>query len=210
MKIVNYYFGINLIWINFYMDKVLSWKDLGNTINTVPGDTDNRCPSYGRVKSVNSNSAINKIIVWPSGRKDTQLILNSYFNTQDYQELIFNNINLSIFGYIININEALSIKIESTHYKNGIGMTSSTTLHYRITEGNKVLYDDTGELYTSSFMKCYEVGYDGSVSPAMYNDIRLTFKSTHGETAEELYLEVRVEGHEETKEMVKIIYTNSE
>mgnify|MGYP007115559905 FL=1 len=81
MKIVNYYFGINLIWINFYMDKVLSWKDLGNTITKVSGDTDNRCPSYGRVKSVNSSSAINKIIVWPSGRKDTQLILNSYFNT---------------------------------------------------------------------------------------------------------------------------------
>ena len=63
------------------MDKILSWKDLGNTINTVPGDTDNRCPSYSRVKSVNSNSTINNIIVWPSGRKDTQLILNSYFNT---------------------------------------------------------------------------------------------------------------------------------
>jgi hypothetical protein len=71
MKIVNYYFGINLIWINFYMDKVLSWKDLGNTINIVPGDTDNRCPSYGRVKSVNSNSDINNVIVWPSGRRDT-------------------------------------------------------------------------------------------------------------------------------------------
>ena len=205
MKIVNYYFGINLIWINFYMDKVLSWKDLGNTINTVPGDTDNRCPSYGRVKSVNSNSAINKIIVWPSGRKDTQLILNSYFNTQDYWELKFKNINESISGYIININEELSIKIESTHYKNGIGMTSSTTLHYRITEGNKVLYDDTGELYTSSFMKCYEVGYDGSVSPAMYNDFRLTFKSTHGEADEELYLEVWVEGYEETKEMIRLV-----
>ena len=36
MKIVNYYFGINLIWINFYMDKVLSWKDLGVTITKVP------------------------------------------------------------------------------------------------------------------------------------------------------------------------------
>lgn len=210
MKTVNYYFGINLIWINFYMDKVLSWKDLGNTINTVPGDTDNRCPSYSRVKSVNSSSAINNIIVWPSGRKDTQLILNSYFNTQDYWKLKFKNIDESVAGYTININEELSIKIESTHYQNGIGTTSSTALHYRITEGNKVLYDDTGELYTSSFMKCYEVGYDGSVSPAMYNDFRLTFKSTHGETAEELYLEVWVEGHEETKEMVKIIYTNSE
>lgn len=210
MKIVNYYFGINLIWINFYMDKVLSWKDLGITITKVPGDTDNRCPSYSRVKSVNSSSAINNIIVWPSGRKDTQLILNSYFNTQDYWELKFKNIDESLAGYTININEELSIKIESTHYKDGIGMTSSTVLHYRITEGNKVLYDDTGELYTSSFMKCYEVGYDGSVSPAMYNDFRLTFKSTHGETAEELYLEVWVEGHEETKEMVKIIYTNSE
>lgn len=210
MKIVNYYFGINLIWINFYMDKVLSWKDLGNTINTVPGDTDNRCPSYGRVKSVNSNSTINNIIVWPSGRKDTQLILNSYFNTQDYWELKFKNIDESVSGYIINIYEELSIKIESTHYQNGIGITSSTNLHYRITEGNKVLYDDTGKLYNSSFMKCYEVGYDGVIAPAMYNEFRLTIKSTHGETAGELYLEVWVEGHEETKEMVKIIYTNSE
>lgn len=210
MKIVNYYFGINLIWINFYMDKVLSWKDLGNTINTVPGDTDNRCPSYGRVKSVNSASAINKIIVWPSGRKDTQLILNSYFNSQDYWELKFKNIDESVSGYIIKIYEELSIKIESTHYKNGIGMTSSTTLHYRITEGNKVLYDDTGELYTSRFMKCYEVGYDGSPAPAMYNEFRLTFKSTHGDADEELDLEVWVEGYEETKEMIKIIYTNSE
>lgn len=206
MKIVNYYFGINLIWINFYMDKVLSWKDLGNTINPVSGDTDNRCPSYGRVKSVNSSSAINKIIVWPSGRKDTQLILNSYFNTQEYWELKFKNINESVYGYIININEEFSIKIESIHYKNGIGMTSSTTLHYRITEGNKVLYDDTGELYNSRFMKCYEVGYDGSVSHAMYNDFRLTIKSTHGEVGGELYLEVWVEGHEETKKIIRIAY----
>lgn len=210
MKIVNYYFGINLIWINFYMDKVLSWKDLGNTINTVPGDTDNRCPSYSRVKSVNSSSAINNIIVWPSGRKDTQLILNSYFNTQDYWKLKFKNIDESISGYSINIYEELSIKIEATHYQNDIGMTSHTNLHYRITEGNKVLYDDTGKLYNSSFMKCYEVGYDGSIFNAMYNEFRLTFKSTHGEADEELYLEVWVEGHEETKEMVKIVYTNSE
>ena len=210
MKIVNYYFGINLIWIIFYMDKVLSWKDLGNTITTVPGDTDNRCPSYSRVKSVNSASAINKIIVWPSGRKDTQLILNSYFNTQNYWELKFKNIDESVPGYIINMYEELSIEIESTHYKNGIGMTGPTNLHYRITEGNKVLYDDTGKLYNSSFMKCYEVGYDGGVAPAMYNEFRLTFKSTHGEADEELYLEVWVEGHEETKEMVKIVYTNSE
>lgn len=207
MKIVNYYFGINLIWINFYMDKVLSWKDLGVTITKVSGDTDNRCPSYGRVKSVNSASAINNIIVWPSGRKDTQLILNSYFNTQEYWELKFKNINESVSGYIININEEFSIKIESTYYTNGIGMTSSTNLHYRITEGNKVLYDDTGKLYNSSFMKCYEVGYDGSASPTMYNEFRLTIKSPHGETAGELYLEVWVEGHEETKGMVKILYS---
>ena len=210
MKIVNYYFGINLIWINFYMDKVLSWKDLGSTIITVPGDTDNRCPSYGRVKSVNSGSAINKIIVWPSGRKDTQLILNSYFNTQDYWKLKFKNIDESVSGYIINIYEELSIEIESTHYQNDIGMTSPTNLHYRITEGNKVLYDDTGKLYNSSFMKCYEVGYDGGIAPALYNEFRLTIKSTHGEVGGELYLEVWVEGHEETKEMVKIVYTNSE
>lgn len=210
MKIVNYYFGINLIWINFYMDKVLSWKDLGNTINTVPGDTDNRCPSYGRVKSVNSSSAVNNIIVWPSGRKDTQLILNSYFNTQDYWKLKFKNIDGSVSGYIINIYEELNIEIESTHYQNGIGMISPTNLHYRITEGNKVLYDDTGKLYNSSFMKCYEVGYDGSVPPAMYNEFRLTIKSTHGEVGGELYLEAWVEGHEETKKIVKIVYNNSE
>lgn len=206
MKIVNYYFGINLIWINFYMDKVLSWKDLGNTITIVQGDTDNRCPSYGRVKSVNSASAINNIIVWPSGRKDTQLILNSYFNTQDYWELKFNNIDESITGYIININEELSIEIEATHYKYGIGIISRTTLHYRITEGNKVLYDDTGKLYNSRFMKCYEVGDDGGIAPAGCNEFRLTIKSTHGETDGELHLEVWVEGHEETKKMVRIVY----
>ena len=192
------------------MDKVLSWKDLGITITKVPGDTDNRCPSYGRVKSVNSASAINNIIVWPSGRKNTQLILNSYFKTQEYWKLKFINIDESISGYIININEEFRIKIESTHYENGIGMAGSANLHYRITEGNKVLYDDTGKLYNSSFMKCYEVGYDGEVVPVMYNDFRLTFKSTPGETAEEFYLEVWVEGHEETKKMVKIICTNSE
>lgn len=207
MKIVNYYFGINLIWINFYMDKVLSWKDLGITITKVSGDTDNRCPSYGRVKSVNSASTINNIIVWPSGRKDTQLILNSYFNTQEYWELKFKNINESVSGYIININKEFSIKIESTHYTNGVGMTSSTNLHYRITEGNKVLYDDTGKLYNSSFMKCYEVGYDGSASPTMYNDFRLTIKSLNVETGKEIHLEVWVEGHEETKKMVRILYS---
>ena len=207
MKIVNYYFGINLIWINFYMDKVLSWKDLGVTITKVSGDTDNRCPSYGRVKSVNSASTINKIIVWPSGRKDTQLILNSYFKTQEYWELKFTNIDESVTGYIININEELSIEIESTHYKNGIGMTGPTNLHYRITEGNKVLYDDTGKLYNSSFMKCYEVGYDGSASPAMYNEFRLTIKSTHGETDGEIHLEVWVEGHKKKKKMAKILYS---
>ena len=201
MKIVNYYFGINLIWINFYMDKVLSWKDLGVTITKVPGDTDNRCPSYGRVKSVNSASAINNIIVWPSGRKDTQLILNSYFKTQEYWELKFTNIDESVTGCIININEELSIEIESAHYKNGIGMTGPTNLHYRITEGNKVLYDDTGKLYNSSFMKCYEVGYDGGVAPAMYNEFRLTFKSHY----KEIHLEVWVEGHEETKKMIRLV-----
>lgn len=207
MKIVNYYFGINLIWINFYMDKVLSWKDLGVTITKVSGDTDNRCPSYGRVKSVNSASAINNIIVWPSGRKDTQLILNSYFNTQEYWELKFKNIDESVSGYIININEELSIEIEPTYYKYGIGMPGPTNLHYRITEGNKVLYDDTGKLYNSSFMKCYEVGYDGSPAPDMYNDFRLTIKSLNVETGKEIHLEVWVEGHEETKKMARILYS---
>ena len=207
MKIVNYYFGINLIWINFYMDKVLSWKDLGVTITKVSGDADNRCPSYGRVKSVNSASAINKIIVWPSGRKDTQLILNSYFNTQDYWELKFKDIDESIKGYFVYINNEFSIEIKSTHYVGNVGMTGPTNLHYRITEGNKVLYDDTGKLYNSSFMKCYEVGYDGSASPAMYNEFRLTIKSTHGETDGEIHLEVWVEGNEETKKMVKILYS---
>lgn len=206
MKIVNYYFGINLIWINFYMDKVLSWKDLGNTITKVSGDTDNRCPSYGRVKSVNSASAINKIIVWPSGRKDTQPILNSYFNTQDYWELKFKDIDESIKGYFVYINNEFSIEIRSTHYVGNVGMTGPTNLHYRITEGNKVLYDDTGKLYNSSFMKCYEVGYDGSTSPAMYNEFRLTIKSTHGGIDGEINLEVWVEGHEETKKMAKILY----
>ena len=207
MKIVNYYFGINLIWINFYMDKVLSWKDLGVTITKVSGDTDNRCPSYDRVKSVNSASAINKIIVWPSGRKDTQLILNSYFKPQDYWELKFKDIDESIKGYFVYINNEFSIEIKSTHYVGNVGMTGPTNLHYRITEGNKVLYDDTGKLYNSSFMKCYEVGYDGSVSPAMYNEFRLTIKSTHGETDGEIHLEVWVEGHEETKKMAKILYS---
>lgn len=210
MKIVNYYFGINLIWINFYMDKVLSWKDLGITITKVPGDTDNRCPSYGRVKSVNSANAINNIIVWPSGRKDTQLILNSYFKTQEYWELKFTNIDESVTGCIININEELSIEIESTHYKNGIGMTGPTNLHYKITKDNRILYDDTGKLYNSSFMKCYEVGYDGGVAPAMYNEFRLTIKSTYGEVSKEIYLEVWVEGHEETKKMIEIVYKKSE
>ena len=207
MKIVNYYFGINLIWINFYMDKVLSWKDLGSTINIVPGDTDNRCPSYGRVKSVNSASAINKIIVWPSRRKDTQLILNSYFNTQDYWELKFKDIDESIKGYFVYINNEFSIEIESTHYVGNVGMTGPTNLHYRITEGNKVLYDDTGKLYNSSFIKCYEVGYDGGIAPAMYNEFRLTIKSLPGEIDGEIYLEVWVEGNEETKKMVKILYS---
>ena len=207
MKIVNYYFGINLIWINFYMDKVLSWKDLGYTITKVSGDTDNRCPSYGRVKSVNSANAINNIIVWPSGRKDTQLILNSYFNTQHYWELKFKDIDESIKGYFVYINNEFSIEIKSTHYVGNVGMTGPTNLHYRITEGNKVLYDDTGKLYNSSFMKCYEVGYDGSPSPAMYNEFRLTIKSTHGGIDGEIHLEVWVEGNEETKKMVKILYS---
>lgn len=207
MKIVNYYFGINLIWINFYMNKVLSWKDLGGTITKVSGDTDNRCPSYGRVKSVNSASAINQIIVWPSGRKNTQLILNSYFNMQDYWELKFKDIDESIKGYFVYINNEFSIKIEPTHYVGNMGITSSTNLHYRITEGNKVLYDDTGKLYNSSFIKCYEVENDGSVISSMYNEFRLTIKSTHGETGGEINLEVWVEGHEETKKMVKILYS---
>lgn len=207
MKIVNYYFGINLIWINFYMDKVLSWKDLGITITKVSGDTDNRCPSYGRVKSVNSASAINNIIVWPSGRKDTQLILNSYFNTQDYWELKFKDFDESTEGYYVRINNEFSIEIEAVHHKYGIGMISRTTLHYRITEGNKVLYDDTGKLYNSSFMKCYEVGDDGGSATAMYNEFRLTIKSLHGEVMGELHLEVWVEGNEETKKMISILYS---
>lgn len=189
------------------MDKVLSWKDLGNTINTVPGDTDNRCPSYSRVKSVNSASAINKTIVWPSGRKDTQLILNSYFNTQDYWELKFKDFDESTEGYYVRINNEFSIEIESTHYVGNVGMTGSTNLHYRITEDNKVLYDGTGKLYNSSFMKCYEVGYDGGIAPAGHNEFRLTIKSLHGEVNGVIHLEVWVEGNEETKKMVKILYS---
>ena len=200
MKIVNYYFGINLIWINFYMDKVLSWKDLGITITKVPGDTDNRCPSYGRVKSVNSSSAINNIIVWPSGRKDTQLILNSYFNPQDYWELKFKNIDESLI-YITNINEELSIEIKATHYIGNAGIINRTNLHYKITEGNRILYDDTGKLYNSRFMKCYEVENDGSATSSLYNEFRLTFKSHYKEI---IHLEVWVEGHEETKKMIRL------
>ena len=207
MKIVNYYFGINLIWINFYMDKVLSWKDLGVTITKVPGDTDNRCPSYGRVKSVNSSSAINNIIVWPSGRKNTQLILNSYFNTQDYWEIKFKDFDESTEGYYVRINNEFSIEIEAAHYIGNVGMIGYTNLHYRITEGNKVLYDGTGKLYNSSFMKCYEVGYDGGIAPAGHNEFRLTIKSPHGEVNGVIHLEVWVEGNEETKKMVKILYS---
>ena len=200
MKIVNYYFGINLIWINFYMDKVLSWKDLGVTITKVPGDTDNRCPSYGRVKSVNSANAINNIIVWPSGRKDTQLILNSYFNPQDYWELKFKNINESVTGYIININEEFSIEIEATHYIGNVGIISYTNLHYKITKGNRILYDDTGKLYNSRFMKCYEQD-DDSLGATDHNTFNITFKSHYQET---IHLEVWVEGHEETKKMIRL------
>lgn len=207
MKIVNYYFGINLIWINFYMDKVLSWKDLGVTITKVSGDTDNRCPSYGRVKSVNSASAINNIIVWPSGRKDTQLILNSYFNTQDYWELKFKDLDESSQGYFVYINKEFSIEIEAAHYIGNVGMIGYTNLHYRITEGNKVLYDNTGKLYNSSFIKCYEVGYDGGIAPAGHNEFRITIKSLHGEAMGELHLEVWVEGNEETKKMISILYS---
>lgn len=201
MKIVNYYFGINLIWINFYMDKVLSWKDLGNTITKVSGDTDNRCPSYGRVKSVNSNSFINNIIVWPSGRKDTQLILNSYFNPQDYWELKFKNIDESAVGHFVSINYEFSIKIQATHHIGNVGMTSPTNLHYRITEDNGILYDNTGKLYNSSFMKCYEVENDGSATSSLYNEFRLTFKSHY----KEIHFEVWVEGHEETKKMIRLL-----
>ena len=201
MKIVNYYFGINLIWINFYMDKVLSWKDLGNTITKVSGDTDNRCPSYGRVKSVNSANTINNIIVWPSGRKDTQLILNSYFNTQDYWELKFKNIDESVYGYITNINEELSIEIEATHYIGNVGIIGHTNLHYKITKDNGILYDNTGKLYNSSFMKCYEVENDGSATSSLYNEFRLTFKSHY----KEIHFEVWVEGHEETKKMIRLL-----
>lgn len=201
MKIVNYYFGINLIWINFYMDKVLSWKDLGNTITIVQGDTDNRCPSYGRVKSVNSNSTINNIIVWPSGRKDTQLILISYFNTQDYWELKFKNIDESLAGYTININEEFSIEIEAIHYIGNIGIIGHTNLHYKITKDNGILYNDTGKLYNSSFMKCYEQGNDSPGVALDYNIFNLTFKSHY----KEIHLEVWVEGHEETKKMLRLV-----
>ena len=201
MKIVNYYFGINLIWINFYMDKVLSWKDLGVTITKVPGDTDNRCPSYGRVKSVNSASVINNIIVWPSRRKDTQLILNSYFNPQDYWELKFKNIDESVYGYITNINEELSIEIEATHYIGNIGIIGRTNLHYKITEGNGILYDGTGKLYNSSFMKCYEQGGDSPDTAPDHNTFNITFKSHYKEI---IHLEVWVEGHEETKKMIRL------
>lgn len=200
MKIVNYYFGINLIWINFYMDKVLSWKDLGNTITKVSGDTDNRCPSYGRVKSVNSANAINNIIVWPSGRKDTQLILNSYFKPQEYWELKFIDIDESLI-YIININEEFSIEIKATHYIGNAGIISRTNLHYKITEGNRILYDDTGKLYNSRFMKCYEQGGDSLGTATVHNTFNITFKSHFKEI---IHLEVWVEGHEETKKMIRL------
>ena len=202
MKIVNYYFGINLIWINFYMDKVLSWKDLGVTITKVPGDTDNRCPSYGRVKSVNSASAINNIIVWPSGRKDTQLILNSYFNPQDYWELKFKNIDESAVGHFISINYEFSIKIQATHHIGNVSMAAPTNLHYKITKDNGILYDDTGKLYNSRFMKCYEQSGDSPGVASDHNTFNLTFKSHYQET---IHLEVWVEGHEETKKMIRLL-----
>ena len=56
-------------------------------------------------------------------------------------------------------------------------------------------------------MKCYEVGYDGGIVPAGHNEFRLTIKSLHGEVNGVIHLEVWVEGNEETKKMVKILYS---
>lgn len=197
MKIVNYYFGINLIWINFYMDKVLSWKDLGHTITKVSGDTDNRCPSYGRVKQSNSTSAINNIIVWPSGREDTRLILNSQFNTQDYWEINFKDIDESSIQ-LIKPNKEYSIIIQSSHHYADIIQTGITSLHYKITKGNTVLYDSTGELYEDNLIKCYEVGSDGGIVNSLYNEFKLTMKSRNTL----FQLEVWVEGYEQSKKFI--------
>ena len=193
MRIVNYYFGINLIWINFYMDKVLSWKDLGHTITKVSGDTDNRCPSYGRVKQSNSTSAINNIIVWPSGRDNTRLILNSQFNTQDYWEINFKDIDETSIQ-IIDINKEYSIIIEPTHHYNGLIIHDKAPLHYKITEGDTVLYNNNGILFDDPNIKCYEV--DGGED--IFNEFKLTMKSRFAQ----IQLEVWIEGYEQSKKFI--------
>ncbi|MDD7755255.1 MAG: hypothetical protein PUJ51_12240 [Clostridiales bacterium] len=80
-------------------------------------------------------------------------------------------------------------------------MAAPTNLHYKITKDNGILYDNTGKLYNSSFMKCYEVENDGSATSSLYNEFRLTFKSHY----KEIHFEVWVEGHEETKKMIRLL-----
>lgn len=179
------------------MDKVLSWKDLGNTITKVSGDSDNRCPSYSRVKQVNSNSTINNIIVWPSGRDNTRLILNSQFNTQDSWEIKFKDIDES-YIQIIELNKEYSIIIQSSHHYADLITNGRTTLHYKITKGNTVLYDSTGELYEDNLIKCYEVGSDGGVFNQLYNEFKLTAESRIAL----FQLEVWVEGYEQSKKFI--------
>lgn len=187
------------------MDKVLSWKDLKNVLTKVSGDSDNRCPSYNRVKQTNSISIINNAIVWPSGRQGTQLILNSQFdpNSSDYWELKFKNINESNIQ-IININTAYNIKIQATHYVDDLGIQEHANLHYKITKNNTVIYNEIGNLYENNFIKCYEIGYDNTPFNEFYNEFILTIKSHFTE----IQLEVWVEGHEETKKIIKIADNN--
>lgn len=181
------------------MDKILSWKNLGSTITKMSGDPDNRCPSYNRVKQANSNNAINKIIYWPKGRQETQLITNAQLITTSSYYMEIQNIDMSSSGLELLKGKETIISIRALQLS-ALQITP-VRLHYKIIINGQTIYDNTGHILDNNIIKCYEEGYDDNIVAPNIHQFKIISKA-HFRSGS---IEIWIDGQEKTKKMIKLI-----
>ena len=181
------------------MDKVLSWKDLGSTITKMPGDPDNRCPSYNRVKQANSNKVIKNIIYWPKGRQKTQLITNAQLITIFSYYMKIQNIDMSISRLELLKGEETIISIRALQLS-ALQITP-VSLHYKIIINGQTIYDNTGHILDNNIIKCYEEGYDDNIVASDIHQFKIISKA-HFRSGS---IEIWIDGQEKSKKMIELI-----
>ena len=181
------------------MDKILSWKDLGNTITKMPGDPDTRCPSYNRVKQANSNKVIKNIIYWPKGRQETQLITNAQLITIFSYYMKIQNIDMSISRLELLKGEETIISIRALQLS--AQWATSVSLHYKIIINDQTIYDNTGHILDNNIIKCYEEGYDDNIVAPEIHQFKIISKA-HFRSGS---IEIWIDGQEKTKKMIELI-----